>query len=266
LPHAATSNLKSDKPEGPAHVINGQGQSGVLLVCEHASNHIPARYAGLGLTEAAKISHAAWDPGAQAVSERLSVLLDATLVVSTVSRLVYDCNRPPTSTSAIRAVSEQVIVPGNDALSAIEQIERVETVYQPFTQTVADTIRSFKTAPILVTIHSFTRIYNDHRRDVDVGIIHDADARLAHKMVELSGEALGLRYALNEPYSKADEVAHTLEIHATNNGLVNVMIEVCNDLLETPEQQDAIARMLADLLTASLSAMNADMSQKGSSC
>ncbi|MEH6359732.1 MAG: N-formylglutamate amidohydrolase [Amylibacter sp.] len=266
MPHAATSNLKFDKPENPAHVINGQGQSRVLLVCEHASNHIPARYAGLGLTKAAKISHAAWDPGAQAISERISALLDAPLVVSKVSRLVYDCNRPPTSTGAIRAVSEQVIVPGNDALTTAEQKERVETVYEPFTQTVTDTIKSFKAAPILVTIHSYTRIYNDHTRDVDVGIIHDADARLSHVMVELSGKALGLRYALNEPYSKADEVAHTLELHATKNGLINVMIEVCNDLLETPEQQDAIAWMLADLLTASLSSMDVDMSQKGSSC
>ena len=244
-------------------MINGQGRSKVMLVCEHASNHIPARYAGLGMIESAKISHAAWDPGAQAVSERLSTLLDAPLVISTVSRLVYDCNRPPTSTGAIRAVSEQIVVPGNASLTTIEQIERVETVYQPFTQIVSDTIASFETKPILVTIHSFTRTYNDQMREVDIGIIHDTDARLAKTMVELSNAEMDLKFALNDPYSKADEVAHTLELHGTANGLVNVMIEVCNDRIETAEQQDAIAQMLADLLSASLAKLNQDISTKG---
>lgn len=266
MPHAASSNLKSHEPESPALVINGQGRSKVMLVCEHASNHIPARYAGLGMTDAAKISHAAWDPGAQAISERLSALLNATLVISTVSRLVYDCNRPPTSTGAIRAVSEQIIVPGNASLTTIEQIERVETVYQPFTQVVSDTIASYETAPILVTIHSFTRTYNDQKRDVDIGIIHDADDRLATTMVEMSDADLGLEFALNEPYSIVDEVTHTLELHGTKNGLINVMVEVCNDRIETAEQQDVISRMLANLLTASLAELKQDISVKGSSC
>jgi predicted N-formylglutamate amidohydrolase len=266
LPHAATSDLGIDKPESSALVINGEGQSRVLLVCEHASNHIPERYAGLGMTDAAKVSHAAWDPGAQAVAERLSGLLDAPLVVSTVSRLVYDCNRPPTSPGAIRAVSEQIIVPGNEALTTQEQIERVETVYEPFKQTVSDTIKSFKATPILVTIHSFTRTYNGHVRDVDVGIIHDVHAKLATTMVDLSGARLGLNYALNMPYSKADEVAHTLELHGTNNGLINVMIEICNDLIETPKQQDEISQMLAELLSESLAKMNEGISTKGQAC
>ena len=247
-------------------MINGRGRSRLLLVCEHASKHIPVRYAGLGLTAAAKTSHAAWDPGAQAVSERLSALLDATLVLSTVSRLVYDCNRPPTSPGAMRAVSEQIIIPGNEALSAADQAERIATVYDPFTKTVTDTVKSYEAAPILVTIHSFTRVFNGHMRDVDVGIIHDTEPKLAATMVALSDTRLGLRYALNKPYSKADEVAHTLALHGTDNGLINVMIEVCNDLIETDEQQSAIAQMLADLLTASLAKMNEDISSRGATC
>lgn len=266
MPQAANSDLMSDEPETSVLVMNRQGGSRVLLVCEHASNHIPARYEGLGLTDAAKTSHAAWDPGAQALSERLSEFLDAPRVISTVSRLVYDCNRPPTSSGAVRAISEQIIIPGNDALTTVEQKERVETVYEPFRQTLAATIKAFSVAPILVTIHSFTRTYNGHRRDVDVGMIHDADARLATTMVDLSRDALGLRYALNQPYSKADEVAHTLELHGTDNGLINVMIEVCNDLIETPEAQDKIAQMLADLLKASFAAMNEDISPSGAAC
>ncbi len=85
-------------------------------------------------------------------------------------------------------------------------------------------------------------------------------------MVELSNAEMGLKFALNEPYSKADEVAHTLELHGTANGLVNVMIEVCNDRIETAQQQDAIAQMLADLLSASLAMLNEDTLTKGAIC
>jgi predicted N-formylglutamate amidohydrolase len=266
LSHSAASDLKFNKPKNPAHVINGQGNSRLLLICEHASNHIPARYAGLGMTDAAKISHAAWDPGAQAISERLSTLLDAPLVVNTVSRLVYDCNRPPSSPCAMRAVSEQIVIPGNESLSDADKAERVETVYTPFTQTVSDTIKAFPSAPVLVTVHSFTRVYNGKKRDVDIGIIHDRDTRLAKAMLTRLDPQQGLNTALNKPYSKADGVSHTLELHGTENGLMNVMIEVCNDLIETPEQQDGIARMLADALTLSLADLGQDVFSKGSTC
>lgn len=256
MPKLATSNLVPESTQASAAVINPKGCAQVLLVCEHASNHIPDRYDGLGLTDAAKISHAAWDPGAQSVTEQISEILDAPAVIGTVSRLVYDCNRPPTSVGAIRAISEQIIVPGNADLTTAAQIERVETVYDPFTHTLTNTIEAFSSAPVLVTMHSFTRVYNGNTRMTDIGIIHDTDAGLAKAMIAMSDGAMGLKFALNEPYSKSDEVAHTLELHGTQNGLTNVMIEVCNDLIETPEEQGKIAQILADLLTAALNEMN----------
>jgi len=249
--------------QASAVVLNPKGCAQVLLVCEHASNHIPERYAGLGLTDEAKVSHAAWDPGAQAVTERMCKLLDARAVIGTVSRLVYDCNRPPTSTGAIRAVSENIVVPGNEALTTTEQIERAETVYAPFAQVICDTLRSYTSPPVLVTIHSFVRTYSGQTRDTDIGIIHDADPQLAKVMTDLSGGVLDLKFALNEPYSKADEVTHTLELHGTKNGLHNVMIEICNDLIETPTTQDRIAQMLVDLLTISLNEMKQDILPMG---
>ncbi len=259
MPQPTTLNPMVNGADTSAIVMNPKGAARILLVCEHASNHIPARYNGLGMTDVAKTSHAAWDPGAQAVTERMGNILNARVVLGTVSRLVYDCNRPPTSTGAIRAISEQIIVPGNAALSTADQIERVETVYEPFTQILGNAIKTMAAAPILVTIHSFIRVYNGDTRDTDIGIIHDEDARLATTMVGLSNGGMGLRFALNEPYSRKDEVTHTLYMHGTKNGLINVMIEVCNDLLETPAQQDKIAQMLADLLTDSLNEMNEDV-------
>ena len=77
----------------PVLVFNGEGRSPFVLACEHASNRFPDRFGDLGLTPHQRLMHIAWDPGAYAVALKLSDLLDAPLVASTVSRLVIDCNR-----------------------------------------------------------------------------------------------------------------------------------------------------------------------------
>ncbi len=85
--------ITSDAP--PAYeVINPDGQSRVILVCDHASNRIPKRLGTLGLESADLIEHIAWDLGTAVLGERLAERLDAPLLVSNYSRLVVDCNRP----------------------------------------------------------------------------------------------------------------------------------------------------------------------------
>jgi predicted N-formylglutamate amidohydrolase len=68
----------------PPRVVNPHGASQVLLVCEHASNHVPRELCGLGASAETLTSHAAWDPGAIEVAEAMSVELDATLVAAQV--------------------------------------------------------------------------------------------------------------------------------------------------------------------------------------
>ncbi len=257
--HHSSTYFDLIQSEEAAITLDPQAGSRILLVCEHASNHIPERYNGLGLSKADKTSHAAWDPGAQAVSEHLSSMLDATLVMSTVSRLVYDCNRAPDAADAMRSKSEKVEIPGNNNLSEIEKSERIKTVYEPLKNTISNAIKLYPQDPFLVTIHSFTRVYNDKKRAVDIGLIHDDEKKLAHTMMNEAIKYSDFNFELNEPYHKADGVAHTLEMHGTRNKLSNVMIEVCNDLIETPKQQHTIATMLADLLRCSLFKMGIEM-------
>ena len=45
-------------------VVNRDGASPFLLVCEHASNHLPAAFGTLGLTKEQRAAHISWDPGA----------------------------------------------------------------------------------------------------------------------------------------------------------------------------------------------------------
>ena len=81
-------------PARTVEVVNRTGRGPVVLVCDHASNHIPAGYNGLGLVPSEMTRHIAWDPGAMPVATAMSAALDAPLVASAVSRLVIDCNRP----------------------------------------------------------------------------------------------------------------------------------------------------------------------------
>jgi predicted N-formylglutamate amidohydrolase len=239
------NQLKNTLVEGQGLVHNPQGQSSVVLVCEHASYFIPSEYQSLGLADDALKSHAAWDPGAMAVAQRLSRHLDAALVVSDVSRLVYDCNRPPAAADAMPSLSEKISIPGNLNLTPEQQSSRVRLHYEPFRDSLAQTLAS-KAHPVLVTVHSFTPVYYGKIRAVEIGILHDADTRLADAMLNLADAHTTGNVQRNEPYGPEHGVTHTLKAHAVPVGHLNVMLEIRNDLIETEQQQDAIACCIAD--------------------
>lgn len=224
-------------------VRNAQASSSIVILCEHASAHIPSEFKDLGLPASALQSHVVWDPGALAVAERLADALDAILVASKVSRLVYDCNRPPDAPDAMPARSEIVDVPGNATLSPAQKAERVARYYNPFRAAVADVMAS-KPAPVLVTIHSFTPIYHGSPRDVEIGILHDTDTRLAEAMLDLAPSHTGHVVRRNEPYAPRDGVTHSLKEHALPGGHLNVMIELRNDLLGDDTAQSGMADVL----------------------
>lgn len=244
---------------GEVDLRNGEAAGPFLFVCEHASNSIPAEFGDLGLDPAAREAHIAWDPGAIGLARALSDRLESPLVAGTTSRLVYDCNRPPDSPSACAGRSEIFEIPGNLDLDAEGRITRTEKIYLPFqaalTRQLARTLARGR-RPVLVTVHSFTPVWFGQTREVEFGIIHDTDASFAQALFDAARD-LPLRAALNQPYSAADGVAHTLKLHATPHGLAHAMLEIRNDLLAGAAGQQAVAAHLADALTRALQAMPA---------
>ena len=232
-------------------VRNAEAASPLVLICEHASPFIPPEFDHLGLAASDRECHVVWDPGAKALATRLAARLDATLITSGISRLVYDCNRPPGAHDAIPARSEMVDVPGNAGLTAEEKADRAERFYHPFREAVASVVAR-KADPILVTVHSFTPIYHGEFREVEIGVLHDADARLADALMSDSSGLASRMVRRNEPYGPADGVTHTLKEHALPGGHLNVMLEVRNDLLADEVAQSAMAAALADWLIEAL--------------
>lgn len=240
---------------GPvAAVANADGAGGGLIVCEHASARMPVEFGALGLRDDLLLSHIAWDPGAMDVATGLSRRLDAPLVHCRASRLLYDCNRPPEAAAAVPTRSEAHDIPGNQALDPAARSERVQAFYRPFEALLAKTIANHPTPPAIVTIHSFTPVFHGERRDVEIGVLHDEDSRLADAVL---ASASSFDTRRNAPYGPEDGVTHTLRRHAIPAGLPNVMLEIRNDLIATPDACDRMAGVLASWLEAAFARLGA---------
>ncbi len=261
MPKGAADHLEEDI--AAVQILNPDGGSNVLLVCEHASNKIPKQYDGLGLNQGAQQSHVAWDPGAFAVAVLLSEQLDAPLVAGRVSRLIYDCNRPPEAPDAIPTRSELLDIPGNMGISAAERTHRISNIYRPFQDALAS-ITTRKSRPdVLVTVHSFTPVFLGKPRAVEIGILHDSDRRLADAMLRVAKTHTRRNVLRNQPYTAEDGVTHTLKLHGVRNNLLNVMLEIRNDLISTGPEQRHIANEIAAIIRDALVSLGRASARSG---
>lgn len=249
------SNCDSPAADGQAaSVMNEQGGSPYLLICEHATNYIPEKFSRLGLTEVELATHIAWDPGASEVAHRMSAALDATLVEACFSRLLIDCNRPLSAPDLIPQISELTFVPGNQGLSEAGRQERILLSHQPFHTKVEQVIEARKQRgqeSRLITIHSFTPVYKDVERVWEIGIIHDADDRLSAKIItglRKDAESSGIHVGVNEPYSPDDRVYYTVERHARQRGDLCAMVEIRNNEIADAAGQSRWAKLLTAIL------------------
>jgi predicted N-formylglutamate amidohydrolase len=150
--------------------------------------------------------------------------------------------------------SEIFEIPGNRALSVAERYARTAALYIPFHDRISAEISRVEAEgrkPVVVTMHTFTPVYFGKPREVEIGILHDTDSRLADAMLE-AAEGGPYRVERNSPYGPEDGVTHTLRLHAIPQGFANVMIEVRNDLVRDAAGVEAISSYLADLISGAL--------------
>jgi predicted N-formylglutamate amidohydrolase len=230
-------------------ILNPAGASPVVLLCEHASNFIPAEYAGLGLSSTELGRHIAWDIGAAGVTRRLSELLNAPAFLGCYSRLLIDLNRPLRSPTSIVTRSESTEIPGNASIDALERTRRAERYFEPYHAAVAGLLDSRMQAArpsLIVAIHSFTPTYHGEARPWAAGIIYDKGTAFAEATLDrLRIQDPALEVGANVPYSVApDDYYGLLEYgdYAANPAL---LVEIRQDLLARPEEQDAWARRLS---------------------
>ena len=230
---------------------NPHGASPFLLIGDHAGNAIPASLGDLGLNQTERTRHIAWDIGVEALGQALSDRLDAVFISQTWSRLVIDCNRDPATAGAMPEISDGTTIPGNLALTEDQKRARIEAVHEPYQDAIAAEIarRTAASQPtVLISLHSFTPIWQGAARIWDGGVLHDGrNEGFARALLAALRDLPGLVIGDNEPY-RMDTVDHTVPRHAFSANLPYAEIEIRQDQLADAAGVDVWAeRMQAGL-------------------
>ena len=237
--------------EPPAfEILNADAPAPILLVCDHASNRIPAALGNLGLDQAALGLHVSFDIGAGDVTRELAVRLNAPAVLANYSRLVVDLNRPPGHPTSIVETSDDIAVPGNRNLSDATRQERIDRLFWPYHHAVGDTLaRIWRRGgpPIFFCIHSFTPRMGGEDRRWHAGILWNRDPRLARALIDGLSASGDIIVGDNLPYS-GRQLAHTLDVHAGAAGLAHAAVEIRQDLVMHAAGTRAWAERLAVVL------------------
>lgn len=244
-------------------LLNPEGHTPMLLVCDHASHYIPPRYADLGLApELLAGNHIASDIGAAAVTRRLAERFDCPAVLAGFSRLLIDPNRQPGDPTSIPPVSDGIDIPGNREIDDIEADLRLETFFWPYHHAITHALAQLwrhGPAPALISIHSFTPVFSGLHRPWQIGVMWNHDPRVARPLIRwLNERHPELCVGDNEPYSGRD-TGFTVDHHAGAAGLPHVAVEIRQDLITDSAGQADWAALLGEALEAVLS--NASLHQ-----
>ncbi len=234
----------------PYESFNPDGAAPLLLVCDHATRLLTRGLGTLGLSEAELARHIGWDIGIAEVTRGLARRLDAPAVLSRFSRLAIDPNRALDDPTLIPQISDGVVIPGNQALSPGDVQARIESFHRPYHEAIErglDALVARGPAPAVVSMHSFTPVIKGIERPWQIGILWDADPRLAQPLMARL-RAQGVPVGDNQPYTARDGHGYTLFEHAAPRGLAHVLIEIRQDLVDTHHGAAAWTDRLADSL------------------
>lgn len=241
-----TPLLAANEPS-PVIERNHDGTSPFFLTCDHYGRTIPRALGDLGLDDTERQRHIAWDIGIAGVAEAVSDALGAHLIAQRYSRLVIDCNRPPSAASSIPPISEATEIPGNQDIAQGAADERRQSIFAPYHDRITEALdrrAQDKRPTILVSLHSFTPIYTGVARPWHIGTLYNRDHRLPKLLLrELRAES-GLVVGDNQPYAVSDATDYTIPVHGEARGLIHTGIEIRQDLITDQSGQREWAERL----------------------
>jgi predicted N-formylglutamate amidohydrolase len=249
--------LAADEPP-PVEIENGEtlsrpGRQPMLLIVDHASRRVPRALDALGLGEAEFERHIAWDIGAAEVARQLGRTFAAPIALAGYSRLVIDLNRQLDDPTSIPEISDGTKVPANVKLAAASRAARVAALFDPYHAALDDALARLGAAgvPVLISVHSFTPVFNGFVRPWQVGVLWNRDPRLAVPLIASLRER-GIEVGDNQPYSAREGQGYTVKHHAEAKGLPHVMLEIRQDLIDTHHGAAHWAGVIAEALRGPL--------------
>jgi predicted N-formylglutamate amidohydrolase len=251
LSDAPQQKLLGTADPPPVAVYNGGGQSPFLLVADHAGNIFPGALGRLGISAAEAERHIGLDIGIANLSRMVADALDAPLIQQNYSRLVIDCNRPPSAGTSIPEVSELTPIPGNVGLSAAARAAREREIFRPYHDTIAAALerrRQAETPTALIALHSFTPVFKAVARPWHAALLYHRDPRLARALITSLRDEAGLNVGDNEPYFVSDDTDYTIPVHGERRNIPHALIEIRQDLILEENGQREWAQRLARIL------------------
>ncbi len=201
----------------------------VVLTCEHASAALPAPWRWPPGDAALRPTHWAYDLGAADLTRELADDLNAPAVLSTFTRLLVDPNRAEGHDELFRRHAEGGRpVALNATLTPADADARLRRFYRPFHAAIDAAVGS-SAAPVVLSIHSFTPVYDGKRRDLEVGVLYDEADALGEGLHARLQQA-GFRTERNAPYSGKAGLMYSAHHHATVHGRDALELEVRQDL------------------------------------
>ncbi len=230
--------------------IAGRVDSPILLIADHASNHVPHDIA-LGVAPGLLSLHIAQDIGVDPLARALCAQLDCPAVLGGVSRLVIDLNREDDAPHIIPLESDGHHIPGNK-IEANARAARIDRFWRPYHARIAAQIAA-QHPRLLISLHSFTPQLSTRpgeARPWEIGILYNRDERAARIAIpEL--EAQGLTIGDQLPYS-GKQLNASMNLHGEANGIAYLGLEVRQDLICDAQGVARMARHLYPAVKACL--------------
>ncbi len=175
----------------------------LIFTCEHAGNYVPDEYKSLFENQEEVLqSHRGWDPGAWPLANYLSKQLDAPVFGCLTTRLLIEANR---SLDSVQLFSDFTS-------SVTEEIKAklIQEIYKPYRDQVQSVIERASKPVLHLSIHSFTPIWDNQERKVDIGILFDpsldSEASFSNMLKEnLQHNLPEYLIRFNEPYKGTDD-------------------------------------------------------------
>jgi predicted N-formylglutamate amidohydrolase len=240
----------------PFTAQNEIGAAPMMIICDHASNRLPRNLGGMGLDTALLELHIAYDIGARQVAKILSNKFNAPLLLANYSRLVVDLNRHPGDPEMFMEQSDGHPVAGNECLDNESRNVRMASLFEPYHQKLESMLvrlRQNYLQPMIVSVHSFTDIFQEVERPWSFGVLWDRDEDLAIKLLANLSE-LGrqcqppLAIGDNQPYHANSPQGYAMVAHAEKNNTEMALIEIRQDLICQNDGQHWAADILFDAL------------------
>lgn len=235
----------------PFETIDGDFAQGLLLIADHASRAVPEDYGTLGLEPRVFERHIAYDIGVEMLTRALAEKLNSPAVLGGFSRLLIDPNRGEDDPTLIMQLSDGAVIPTNYPMHEEERENRLNRFYRPYHNAVDAAcnkmLQAGSRAPFVVSVHSYTPVWKTIPRPWQVALLWDNDDRAITPLLSMLREDGTLSVGDNEPYDGALR-NDTLFRHCTAKGYANVLIEVRQDLIATPEGVQIWADRLAPML------------------